>query len=271
MDNELNLTNEVNQKAVKLFLSIVIITSIVIEGVIIYLGNMGPAAFLMCIPALAAVITKQRYFKGVKHALSVRKCKPIYIVLAVLIPLTYIGVPYLIYWITNPGSLQLEFTPVLIISTLVGIVINMLPCFGEELGWRGFLLPRLVQWVGLEKTLIITGLIWSLWHCPLLISGVYMPGTPVLFKVPMFIIIVGFAGACIGILTLRSKSVWPAVVLHATHNMVDQAVFGAGTVGDNKMYYVSETGIYTAIVVVILAIVMYVSYKKELLIKGEIA
>ena len=233
MENKFNLTNEINQKAVKLFLIIVVVVSAIVEGVIIYTGAMGLATLLMCVPALAAVITKLKYFKGEKHALAVQKCKIKYIGLGVLIPLLYIGIPYLIYWIINPGSLQLELKPMLIGSTVIGILINMLPAFGEELGWRGFLVPRLLQWIGLEKMLILTGLIWALWHCPLLISGIYMPGTPIWFKVPMFIIIIGSVGVIIAILTLRAGSIWPATVMHAAHNMIDQAVFGAGTVGDD--------------------------------------
>lgn len=263
MEHKLNLTNETNQKAVKLFLVIVLVLSAIAEGIIIYTGAMGLAILLMGVPALAAVITKIKYFKGEKYALSVRKCNIKYIGLAVLLPLLYIGIPYLIYWIINPESLQLELTPMLIGSTVVGIVINMLPAFGEELGWRGFLVPRLQQWLGLEKMLILTGLIWGAWHCPLLISGLYMPGTPIWFKVPMFIIVVGSVGVIIAILTLRSGSIWPATVMHSAHNVIDQTIFGAGTVGADKMYFVSETGIITAVLVVGMAIWMYRSYKKD--------
>ena len=91
-----------------------------------------------------------------------------------------------------------------------------------------------------------------------------MPGTPIWFKVPMFIIIIGSVGVIIAILTLRAGSIWPATVMHAAHNMIDQAVFGAGTVGDDKMYFVSETGIFTAVFVIGMAIWMYCSYRKEL-------
>lgn len=44
-----------------------------------------------------------------------------------------------------------------------------------------------------------------------------------------------------------SKSIWPAVFLHAAHNNYDQAVFGVITRGDDMMYYVSETGFLTII------------------------
>lgn len=259
---------DINKKAVKLFLLIVLVLSAIAEGFVIITGLEGAIILLMAIPTIAALIAKQVYLKGEKKVFSFRKCQWKYIGLALLFPLLYMGIPYFIYWAINPGSMIMEITPMQIFATafgtLLGIVVNMLPSLGEEIGWRGFLVPRLMKWVGLEKMLIMTGLIWGLWHCPILISGLYMPGTPVWFKVPMFMIIVGSVGVMIAIITLRSRSIWPAVVMHAAHNMYDQAIFSVITEGENKMYYVSETGIFTAVVVVGMAIWMYCSYKKQI-------
>ncbi len=255
---------ETNKKAIKLFLLITVALSVVWETVIILTGEMGYAAFLMWVPAFAALIAKLTYFRKEKHALLFAKSKIKYILLAVLLPLIYLGVPYLIYWMINPGSMRIEWGIQVLVMAVIGIVISMLTALGEEIGWRGFLVPRLLTWLGLEKTLLLTGLIWGLWHCPLLISGIYMPGTPNWFKVPMFLIIIGAVGVMIGILTLRAKSVWPAAIMHAAHNNFDQVILGAGTVGNNKMYFVSKSGIFTAVIAVTLAIWMYCSYKKEL-------
>ncbi len=91
-----------------------------------------------------------------------------------------------------------------------------------------------------------------------------MPGTPVMYKVPMFLIIICSVGVMIGILTLRSGSIWPSVVMHGAHNGFDQMIFAEGTVGADKMYYVSESGMITAVIAVAIAVWMYCSYKKEL-------
>lgn len=257
-----------NKKAVKLFLLLVLVLSAMAEGFVIITGTEEAIVLLMAIPTIAALIAKQVYLKGEKKVFSIRKCQWKYIGLALLFPLIYMGIPYLIYWVINPGSMIMEITPMQIfattLGTVLGIVANMLPSLGEEIGWRGFLVPRLMKRVGLEKMLILTGLIWGVWHCPLLISGLYMPGTPVWFKVPMFIIIIGSVGVVIAIITLRAKSIWPAVVMHAAHNMYDQAIFSVITEGENKMYYVSETGIFTAVIAVGMAIWMYRSYKKQI-------
>lgn len=254
---------ETNKKAVKLFLIIVVILSVIFEGVIIYTGNMTYAAFLMWVPALAALVAKLTYFPKEKHALLFTKCKIKYWGLALLYPVIYLGVPYVIYWIVNPGSMQINWGLQTLITAIIGTVISMLTALGEEIGWRGFLVPRLSTVIGEKRTLLLTGLIWGLWHCPILISGIYMPGTPVWFKVPLFLIIIGSTGVIIGVLTLRAKSVWPAALLHAAHNNYDQVIFNPGTVGGNKMYFVSETGIFTAVVSVILAVVVYYLYVKE--------
>ncbi|MDO5575274.1 MAG: CPBP family intramembrane metalloprotease [bacterium] len=257
---------EKNRKAVILFLIIVISISAIVETVTIITGIMAFVALMMWAPALAAFIAKQKYFKGEKGVLLFKKCKWKYIGLGLLYPLIYLGLPYVIYWIANPGTLQMgnATVPFLVVSALIGIPISLITALGEEIGWRGFLVPRMVQWLGLEKTLLITGLIWSLWHCPLLISGMYMPGTPVWYKVPVFVILIGTSSAIFSILTLRCKSVWPAALMHAAHNDFDQTIFAPITTGDNKMFWVSETGLVTLAVVIVLTAWVYLSYKKSL-------
>ena len=66
-----------------------------------------------------------------------------------------------------------------------------------------------------------------------------------------------------GLLTLESGSVWPAAFLHAAHNNYDQAVFGLITRGDNRMCFVSETGLLTILCAWILATLLYIRMKKR--------
>lgn len=55
---------------------------------------------------------------------------------------------------------------------------------------------------------------------------------------------------------------WPAAFLHAAHNNYDQAVFGLITRGDNRMFFVSETGMLTSLCAWALAAILYVRGKK---------
>ena len=69
-------------------------------------------------------------------------------------------------------------------------------------------------------------------------------------------------GIIAGILTIQSKSVWPAAFLHAAHNAYDQMVFGLITQGDDRMFFVSETGVFTIVCAWIIAVIMFVIYIK---------
>lgn len=228
---------------------------------------MGLAAFLMWVPAFAAFaafIVERRYFKKEKVFLGFRCCKVKHILWAIIFPLIYIGVPYIIYWLMFPGTLAKAIDIRFFVILVIGTPIGMPTAIGEEIGWRGFMVPSLFKKIGLEKTLLLSSLIWGIWHLPILISGLYMPGTPIYYKVPMFLLMILASGTIIGLLTLQSKSVWPAAVMHAAHNVFDQALFGAYTSGKNNMYYVSETGIFTVVIGILVAVIYYMNVKNKI-------
>ena len=145
----------------------------------------------------------------------------------------------------------------LLVMSVLGIFIGLLTALGEEIGWRGYFVPALLERLGLNKALLFTSLFWGAWHLPILLSGLYMPGTPVWYKVPAFLLLIVPVGMIAGLLSVKTKSVWPAAFLHAAHNTFDQTIFGPLTVSDNKMYFVSETGVLTIICAWILAVVLY--------------
>lgn len=53
-----------------------------------------------------------------------------------------------------------------VVNLLIGTLLGVFPCLGEEIGWRGFLYPRLQSLVGYAGAVIIGGIIWSFWHSP---------------------------------------------------------------------------------------------------------
>lgn len=182
-----------------------------------------------------------------------------WILLSCINPILYIGIPYVIFWIIFPDSLDMDGTLVikLLVMSVLGIFIGLLTALGEEIGWRGYFVPALLERLGLNKALLFTSLFWGAWHLPILLSGLYMPGTPVWYKVPAFLLLIVPVGMIAGLLSVKTKSVWPAAFLHAAHNTFDQTIFGPLTVSDNKMYFVSETGVLTIICAWILAVVLY--------------
>jgi len=105
----------------------------------------------------------------------------------------------------------------------LGILINMIFTFGEEFGWRGYLLPRLAPLGGISAA-IITGVIWGLWHTPVIVlDGYNYPGHP-WAGVGVMVIFTVALGMIFAWLRFRSGSVWPSVLGHAAFNA--QAGFG---------------------------------------------
>lgn len=112
-----------------------------------------------------------------------------------------------------------ELTTVALVQLLtlpLGVLVASLSAFGEELGWRGWLLPNLLP-LGTWPALLLSGAIWGVWHAPLILLGYNYQRTDVLG----LLLMVGWCmllGVLIGWLRLRSASVWPAVIAHGAVN-----------------------------------------------------
>jgi CAAX protease family protein len=98
----------------------------------------------------------------------------------------------------------------------VAPLLNAIPCLGEELGWRGYLLPRLLP-LGQWRALVLSGAIWGLWHAPVIARGYNYPQHPYAGVAAMTVFCV-LQGVLFGWLRLESGSVWPAVIAHGALN-----------------------------------------------------
>ena len=103
------------------------------------------------------------------------------------------------------------------VNVLIGAFINLIPALGEELGWRGWLLPKLMAY-GPIPAILISGVLWGLWHAPLILLGYNYPLAPGWLGLLMMTGMCISVGAIFGWLRLRSTSVWPAALAHATFN-----------------------------------------------------
>ncbi len=89
----------------------------------------------------------------------------------------------------------------------------------EEVGWRGLLVPKLARVTGFAGVVAISGLIWAVWHYPLIILSHVRPADASLaHSLACFTVFVMGVGAAAAWLRLKSGSVWPAALLHGSHS-----------------------------------------------------
>ena len=100
-----------------------------------------------------------------------------------------------------------------------------------------------------------TGLIWALWHLPLIVVGGYDAGTPVWYATACFLISVAAMSVMLAWLRLRSNSLWTAVVFHGVHNVAIQGIFDGSTIDTGATKWITtEFGFGLAGVSVLIAI-----------------
>lgn len=135
----------------------------------------------------------------------------------------------------------------------VGGLFNSLFAFGEELGWRGWLLPALRP-LGTWPALILSGVIWGAWHSPVILLG-YNFGRTDLTGVLLMIGGCVAWGILLGWLRLRSASVWPAVIAHGSLNAAAGLVLIVA-VTQPDMALAGPLGVATWIVLALLTVVL---------------
>ena len=100
-------------------------------------------------------------------------------------------------------------------------IVASFAALGEEGGWRGYMMPKLIKIMGLNKAIIVGGIIWGLWHAPLTCIGhnygTDYPGFPYVGILLMCCSCI-FFGAILTFVTVKTKSVWPATFMHAVNN-----------------------------------------------------
>lgn len=163
-----------------------------------------------------------------------------------------------------------EIPPVaLIVSVLFGaafgLVVTFVATMGEEIGWRGWLWPALKP-LGRVRAAIVLGVVWSLWHLPIVLIGYNYPGEPRYLAVPMFVLPCIAMALLFGGLTDRARgNPIPAAFAHATVNSWGSVVLSiaatSGTVAGMNMFIDTGLGV-TGVVLVLLAGVLVMPWRQ---------
>jgi membrane protease YdiL (CAAX protease family) len=148
----------------------------------------------------------------------------------------------------------------LFLALTAGLINNMASALGEEIGWRGFLTPPLTALLGFFGATLITGLLWASWHLPILIFSDYNAGGERLYEIISFVVMITAISGAFAWLRLDSGSLWPAATLHASHNLMLQAIFDPMTSrGDSPITMVGEFGVVTAGVCVLACLPFWIA------------
>jgi len=273
-----NSVEDRRQLATYLLLTFAI--SSVFYFLIIKSGHLGAASGmyvggLMWSPAIAAMLTC-KIFRRDLGVLGWKWGKAHYQLASYLIPLLYATAAYLFIWVFRFGgfydhefvsrltqrfglgplpdwaSISLYF----VLAATVGMMRSCASALGEEIGWRGFLVPQLSKITSFTNTALISGVIWSLWHYPILIFADYNAGTPAWYGLTCFTVMVISISFVFAWMRLKSGSLWTSVLLHASHNLFIQSFFTPMTTNTGRtLYFIDEFG--SVLPVVSLALALY--------------
>ena len=252
-------------RRILVFLTLTVALSAVFFVPIARAGSLGINGGLnvlggMWSPGIAALVTKLIFDRSLR-GLGWRLGSPRHLGLAYLLPIAYCVVAYGVVWLTGLGGFSTERVPngwslptFLGVSATIMVLASLLSATGEEIGWRGFLVPELAKVLSFRATALVSGAIWFLWHLPLVLLSDYNSSAPRLFAVVCFGVAILSISFVMAWLRLSSGSLWPAALLHASHNLWVQNVFDVLT-GDTgpTAYLTGEFGIGLALAIALAA------------------
>ena len=282
------MTNQA-RKGLLVYFSLLVACSAVIEWLLIRTGDpirnqIALVSLLMWTPGIASIIARIALREGF-HDVSFRFggqtiVRPV--VIGWLFPLIVGIFAYGVAWSsgivtltvqTAPGlptvdNPALSFLVLALVRLSIGVVMAAFAAAGEEIGWRGYMLTRLIQ-ARVPFPLLVSGLIWGLWHTPLILTGQYVSGSHPLLSAVLFLVTIVAVGFLFARLRLESGSVWPCILGHAAWNSTIQGLFDFSSTGSSRELWIGESGILVVVVTVVLVSILVHRSRPALIAPGE--
>lgn len=247
------------------FLAATVVVSAIYEAVLIWQGGVQSLGMLgifglMWIPALVSIVMRLAYREGFRDVgwrlgplrywawsyFGPAGCALFTYGGAWLVGAVVFSVPAEVAPRLQGVSPHLAWAGANVAVLTIGFAIGAFAAFGEELGWRGYMLTRLVE-AELPAPLLLSGVIWGVWHVPLIIWGDYATSSYPWLSALLFIVCITFASVFVGWLRLAGGSVWVAVIMHASHNSYYQSVFDYWFTGELEPYLAGEAGLFSIV------------------------
>jgi len=228
-------------------------------GIALALPHMGlaaPLSALIPIIAVAVAITvtvRPGERRTAWAAVGLRRPSLAVLALALVLPAVITALSFGAAWIFGiihfSGGLDLNATGQL----AIGLIFGSFLFIGEEIGWRGFLYPRLAVLLPRKRAALVSGAFHAAFHLPLLLlTTVYQFDGNRLIVVPMVMITITAAGVIYAWVNDLGRSVWPVSVMHNAFNTFMETAAGLSVAGSaaTLAYATTETGIFTLLTVV---------------------
>ncbi len=271
------------RKTILLFLGILTLLSTICYYAILKLNPTSIyVGALMMSPALSAFITLKLLKRpisslpwGLKRLKNLR--------LSYLIPVAYIIIAYVLIWVFGFGNVLNQETitewsqelgmegfnstiillTMIVLLSIVGVVKNIGSTLGEEIGWRGFFIYELRKLFSFGTVSIISGLIWAIWHWPIIFL-IYKGSGNLLLHITAFTVMIVAISVILAYYTFKSNSLWPAALFHSVHNIFIQKIFTPLTItNDRTTFWIDEYGLMLPIITTLFAIYFWRKAKVE--------
>lgn len=238
--------------------------------------------FGMLVPSVAHLLTRiftKEGFKNTYLALNIKGNLRYYIA-SVAVKLLEAFLVMFLFWCIFMKGISFEDTFLsgdwqlktgLFLLQLATSIILFFPGFGEEWGWRGYMMPKLMVLMPKPPAIVVGGIIWGLWHAPLTVSG-HNFGTDYKFYPWLGILLMCFfcimMNAFLTLLTERTGSIYPASFCHMVNNNMAAGIllniFGSQAVLDRLSDLSSITAFWIILPInAITAIVSFVLLMKK--------